>query len=300
MPIRGLVRGALLAASLSAAGGASATTLVIGAISDNVKKELGRTEPLAAYLEAELADAGVTAVEIEIIPSWIAMAEALADGSVDVVFDSPLLAAQVARASGAEPFVRRWKGGSATYHSVILVPAASEVETVEDLAGRRIGFQAPDSTSGFMLPAGLIRHAGLPLRELQSHEEQPSAAEVGYVFTDDDKNTLVWLMSGWIDAAATDPQRWAELDAAQPGTYRIIARSVEVPRQVGLHRGDLDPVLAARLGEVLGAMHETDHGREALDAFNETSRFDGFPDGVEATFGPIHLMLDELVALGVL
>lgn len=300
MHIRALARGVLLAALLPLAGGASAEALVIGALTDNAKKELSRTEPLAAYLATELADAGVTAVEVEVIPSVAGMVEALADGSVDLVFDSPLLIAQIARASGGVPFLRRWKDQTATYHSVVVVPAQSDVESVEDLAGRRIGFQAPDSTSGFMLPAGLIRRAGLPLRELGSTEEQPAPDEVGYVFTDDDKNTVLWLMSGWIDAAATDPRRLAELDAAQPGAYRVVARSIEVPRHVGLHRAGLDPALAARLAEVLVAMHETGRGRETLDVFSETTRFDGFPGGVEATFAPIHEMLDELVALGVL
>lgn len=293
-------RGVLIATCLSAATGATAEALVIGVINRDIKKELSRTEPLAAYLETDLVDAGITSVDVEVIPSPDAMARALVDGSVDIVFDSPLVAGQVARASGSEPFVRRWKAGVATYHSVILVPAASDMETIDDLAGGRIGFEEPDSTSGFLLPAGLIRQAGLPLTELRSHEEAPAPDEVGYVFTNDDKNTLIWLMSGWIDAAATDPQRFAELDAAQPDAYRVLARSVEVPRQVGIHRSDLDPALVARLTEVLVGMHQTDGGVEALRAFDDTSRFDGFPDGVEATFAPIHDMLDELEALGVL
>ncbi len=300
MPIQGPTRGVLLAACLSMVTGASAETLVIGVINRDIKKEMSRTEPLAAYLEADLADAGVTSVEVEVIPSPDAMARALTEGSVDVVFDSVLVAGQVALASGSQPFVRRWKGGVATYHSVILVPVASEMDTIEDLVGRRIGFEEPDSTSGFLLPAGLIRQAGLPLSELRSHQEAPPPGEVGYVFTDDDKNTLIWLMSGWIDAAATDPQRFAELDAAQPNTYRVLARSAEVPRQVGIHRGDLDPALVARLTEALSGMHQTGGGLEALGAFDETSRFDSFPDGVDATFAPIYDMLNELETLGVL
>lgn len=159
MQIPRFICGVLLAAGL-AVGGAAAETLVIGAINDNVKKELKRTEPLAAYLATELADAGVTDVEIAVIPSSGAMAQALAEGTVDIMFDSPLIAAKVARASGAEPFVRRWKRGIASYHSVILVPADSQIETLADLQGKRIGFQEPDSTSGFMLPAGLIRPRG--------------------------------------------------------------------------------------------------------------------------------------------
>ena len=37
-------------------------------------------------------------------------------------------------------------------------------------------------------------------------------------------------------------------------------------------------------------------GQQALKAFQKTTRFDRFPAGVEATFAPIHAMLDRLDA----
>lgn len=47
-------------------------------------------------------------------------------------------------------------------------------------------------------------------------------------------------------------------------------------------------------------MDTTERGRETLESFNETSKFDGFPGGVEATFAPIYDLLDQLATLGVL
>lgn len=151
-----------------------------------------------------------------------------------------------------------------------------------------------------MLPAGMIERTGLTLRELASRTESPDPDEIGYLFTEDDKNSVIWLYKGWIEAAATDPSRFAELERARPGAFRAIATSIEVPRQVGAHAGDLDPALAERPTEVLVAMNETEAGRETLFAFNETERFDMFPDGVSATFGPIYELLIELEELGII
>jgi phosphonate transport system substrate-binding protein len=52
------------------------------------------------------------------------------------------------------------------------------------------------------------------------------------------------------------------------------------------------------LERVLTGMEDTDEGRQALHAFQKTTRFDTFPAGVEATFAPIHAMLDLLQAGG--
>lgn len=276
---------------------ATAETLTLGSVSDNVKKHLARFEPLAAYLAEGLADVGITEVEIRVLPSSDEMIGAMREGEVDLFFDSPLVATNVADQSGGQPFLRRWKDGVATYHSVIIVPADSQIETIDDLLGHRIGFQEPDSTSGFLLPAAFLRRADLELQELRSKEATPDEDQIGYVFTHDDKNTVSWLHRGWIDAAATDPGSFEELDAALPGQFRIIARSIEVPRQIVVSSAALSTEMQAHIAELLVAMHESEDGRAVLEQFNDTDRFDHFPDGLEQTFEPIREVLAELSLL---
>ncbi|MGI9451113.1 MAG: phosphate/phosphite/phosphonate ABC transporter substrate-binding protein [Geminicoccaceae bacterium] len=290
----------LLIFGLSGAVDASAKTVVLGSVSDNIKKHMVRFQPLADYLKEELSAEGVTDVQITVLPSSDSMAQALRDGRIDLYFDSPLVAAKVARASNSKPFLRRWKRGIGSYHSVIMVPTDSDIQTTADLNGKRIAFQKPDSTSGFMLPAGMLRREGLNLRELPSRSAMPSDDEIGYIFTKDDRNTLVWLYKGWVDAAATDPQNYADLDRAMPGSIRIIARSIDVPRQVVIRRNSLEQALANRIEAILTTMDETGDGRKILKSFNKTTRFDQFPDGVDATFTPIYDLLDQLEAQGVL
>ncbi|WP_368184652.1 phosphate/phosphite/phosphonate ABC transporter substrate-binding protein [Aestuariibius sp. HNIBRBA575] len=252
--------------------------------------------PMARYLETELADFGITEVQIRVETSSVGMISALQSNEVDLYFDSPLVAAHVARSAGAVPFLRRWKRGEASYHSLIIVPTDSDIHDLRDLVGQRIGFQEPDSTSGFLLPVDMLLDARLPLRELVDRTENPDEDEIGYVFTEDDKNTLLWLARGWIAAGATDPRRWAQLNEARPGAFRIIATSVEVPRQVVVRRGGLDAALSLRISDVLQDMSENEETSEILEQFHKTSRFDEFPRGVAGTFDPIYTLLDRLAA----
>ncbi len=279
---------------------ASGAELVLGSVNDNVRKHISRFTPLVEYLETELANSGVTRVHISVLPSSKAMVQALSTGDVDFYFDSPLVAAAVAQQSEAVPVLRRWKRGVATYHSVIVAPNDSDIATLEDLKGRRIGFQDRDSTSGFLLPLGLVLSRNIEAVEMSCREDEAISGKVSYVFTEDDKNTVLWLSRGWIDAAATDPRGFELLNESFPDRFRIIARSIEVPRQIVVQRKDLAPDLAARVIDVLVSMEDRPEGAKALKKFHKTTRFDQFPDGVEGTFTPIYDLLEDLESAGVL
>lgn len=285
----------LLAFALCAAmQPASAEVLVLGSVNDNVRKHVKLFEPMAEHLEKELAEDGISEVRISVLPDSDAMAAALREGRVDLYFDSPLVAARVAREAGAEPILRRWKRGVATYHSIIIVPAASKLRTLEDLVGHKVGFQDPDSTSGFLLPMGMILGRNLSAVEIAEPHDDVREDAISYIFTRDDKNTILWLSRGIVDAAATDPDHFARLQNAFPDKYRILARSMEVPRQVVVRRTGMDPDLLAAVVDELKAMGDTEKGRETLLKFHKTTRFDSFPNGVEATFAPIYDLLDAL------
>ncbi|WP_375572765.1 phosphate/phosphite/phosphonate ABC transporter substrate-binding protein [Ahrensia marina] len=283
-----------VALTLASATSAHAETLTLGSVNDDIRKHIERFTPLAQYLEQELADDGVTNVEISVLPNSQAMAEALRQGDVDLYFDSPLVATRVARLADAVPFLRRWKNGEASYHSVIVVPTDSEMESIEDLRGAVIGFQEPDSTSGYLLPVSLLLEAGLPLQHMRQDHQQPDEDSVGYVFTGDDRNTALALVRGTIDAGATDNQGFEALQVAQPDRFRALARSIEVPRQIVVRSAELDETLGSAISSTLRSMTDSPEGIQVMASFHNTTRFDDFPRGIEGTFGPIHTILDEI------
>lgn len=285
---------AAVALTLASATSAHAETLTLGSVNDDIRKHIERFTPLAQYLERELADDGVTNVEISVLPNSQAMAEALRQGDVDLYFDSPLVATRVARSADAIPFLRRWKNGEASYYSVIVVPTDSDAESIEDLRGAVIGFQEPDSTSGYLLPVSLLLEAGLPLQHMRQDHQQPDEDSVGYVFTGDDRNTALALVRGTIDAGATDNQGFEALQVAQPDRFRALARSIEVPRQIVVRSAELDETLGLAISSTLRSMTDSPEGIQVMASFHNTTRFDDFPRGIEGTFGPIHTILDEI------
>lgn len=292
--MRYLSKCAAIALAMTSATSAHAETLTLGSVNDDIRKHIERFTPLAQYLERELADDGVTDVEISVLPNSQAMAEALRQGDVDLYFDSPLVATRVAQMAEAVPFLRRWKNGEATYHSVIIVPADSDMQTIDDLRGSVIGFQEPDSTSGYLLPVALLLEAELPLEHMHQDHQEPAENTVGYLFTGDDRNTALGLVRGTIDAGATDNQGFEALQVAQPDRFRALARSVEVPRQIVVRSAELDEALGSVISSTLRSMSDSPEGIQVMASFHNTTRFDDFPRGIEATFEPIHTILDEI------
>jgi phosphonate transport system substrate-binding protein len=119
---------------------------------------------------------------------------------------------------------------------------------------------------------------------------------IGFVFSMDDVNTMFWVDHGKVAAGVTSLDFLQLYEKKRKDTLIVIARSISIPRQVVAHRSGLDPAVVTELERVLVAMATTEAGMQALQEFQKTARFDRFPAGVEATFAPIHAMLDRLNA----
>jgi phosphonate transport system substrate-binding protein len=288
-----------LAVSIGSRGEAAPTgdTLVIGSISRSIKEEIETFRPLADYLRPRLGAAGIGDVKIAVVTNTTEMSRRLASGEVDVYIDSPFVIAQMNRQVGAKPLLRRWKKGLAEYHTLFVAREDSGIRSLDDLRGKIIAFDDPQSSSGHLLPRSMLLEQGYRLVEVSD----PAAASVpahaiGYVFSMDDVNTMFWVDRGKVAAGVTSPDFLELYRKKRNDRLVVIARSIDIPRQVVAHRADLDPVAVAELERVLMAMDSSEDGREALKAFQKTSRFDRFPGGVDATFAPIHAMLDRLEA----
>ncbi|MCC2662974.1 MAG: hypothetical protein K0R41_1107 [Geminicoccaceae bacterium] len=288
-----------LTLSVGTGGEAAPTqgTLVIGSISRSIKEEIETFRPLADYLRPRLGAAGIRDVKIAVVTNTSEMARRLASGEVDVYIDSPFIIAQMNRQVGAKPLLRRWKKGLAEYHSLFVAREDSGIRSLDDLRGKVIAFDDPQSSSGHLLPRAMLLEQGYRLVEVSDPATASVPADaIGYVFSMDDVNTMFWVDHGKVAAGVTSPD-FLELYRKKPNDKLVvIARSIDIPRQVVAHRADLDRVAVAELERVLMAMDSSEEGREALKAFQKTSRFDRFPGGVDATFAPIHAMLDRLEA----
>jgi phosphonate transport system substrate-binding protein len=260
--------------SSAAATAPEGPTLVIGSVSDDPKEEAEVFQPFADHLAAELADEGIVAGEVVVAETAEEMAELMAAGEVDLFVDSMYGITSVVEAGAAVPVLRRWKDGAPTYHSVVVARADSGLATAEQLRGRTIAFEEETSTDGYFLPVSTLREQGLTLTELPRPNADVPPGEAGYVFSGDDENTIFSVLTGRVAAGAVSAEDLEELAGDRLGELRVIARTIDVPRHGVVASKRLDGELRSAIVDTLTGLERSRAGREALEGFDETARFD--------------------------
>jgi len=251
----------------------AAGTLTLGAVGNNPQKEVSAYTPLMKYLENQL---GVT-TNIVVFENSDQLSTAIVAKKVDFFLDSPLPAAKVCNKSHARFLLRQWKGGIAEYNGIIAVRTGT-ANSIADLKGQMISFEDKDSTSSYLLPKLMLKQAKLTLVEKGSFRDKVGANEVGYVFSGDDANSIMWLDKEKVFAAGTKKERIA----GKP-EFKIIAESPIVPRSVVCVAEHLTGEKAQGLEKTLRNMGSDNLAQDALVALGKTTRFDAFPQGAEAT-----------------
>lgn len=271
---------------------AGQTVFTMGDIGSDPSVIIDGTQPIADYIASKLGKYGITKGQVKVAESADQMTQWLKDGTVDLYFDSVYPAALISDASGAKPFIRRWKGGVEEYHTVIFAAKSSGITKVEQLSGHVIGFDNDLSTSGYVLPLAYLTEAGLTLVEKKSVTDTVDKSEIGYTFSQADQNTIQWVVSGKLAAAATDNVTYAKLPDDIKSQLLIIAETEALPRQVGIIRPGISDDLKAGLVETLLGADKDDAGKAALKSFQSTSKFDEFPQGIDKALERVHQLQD--------
>jgi len=268
--------------------------LTIGSVSVKPKQEVQKFQPLADYLAEALKDLGVCGGRVVVAASVGEMAELLKKGDVDVYIDSPFPIVQVENLAGAVPMLRRWKNNEETYTGVVFARAAGAIDRLDDLKGRVIAFDEEFSTSGYLLPKGMLVELGLALMPVDDASRDVPSDQVGYVFSRDDENTLFWVERGKVAAGAANRREFERLTRDRPGDFVVLLETVRVPRQVVCRRRDLEPAVASALEQTLLEMSRSQRGARVLAEFEATDRFDRFPGGADRTLEPVRRLAKHL------
>lgn len=286
----------LIVSFLMPAQPAWAKTIRIGSISDDPVAELKTFQPIADYLAGQLHTEGIDRGTVIVASSMEQMASFLREGKVDIYVDSPFPTLVINKLSHSRLLLRRWKRGVAEYHSVIFVRKDSGVRRIEDLRGKVLAFEEPFSTSAYFLPKTSLIAVREKLTEVASFRAKVKPGEIGYVFSDDDENTMVWVLRGRVAAGAMSRANFRELAKKQLGDLQVIHVTGSVPRHVVNYRSDLDPTLVQRIKAILLHMHELEEGRKVLQDFEKTTKFDEFPSGPDKALAPIRDIEAELAS----
>ncbi len=255
----------------------STKTIVIGDISNNPAKKIARYQPMADYLASNLSEFGIGRGEVKVASDLATMIDWLKSGQVDIYFDSPYPSMIVGDRSGSTPILRRWKGGQSDYYGVFFAMNSSGIKTLADLKGKVVAFDEPYSTSGYFLPLVKLIESGFKVVETTFSNTNISQEQIGYVFTDDDENTIQWVISGKVDAGVVDLETFEEIPSQSRIEIKILAKTKTVPRQMVSIRKDLDPELRETIQTLLLNMDQNEESKQVLTKFENTAKFDDFP-----------------------
>ena len=265
--------------------------LTVGSVSLNPAQEHEVFRPFVDYLVSRLGPVGIGHGRIEVVDSLNRMVTELDSGRVDIYIDSPFPTGFVLQNCDVTVLLRRFKRGAEAYRSVIFVRKDAGIKTLGALKGRMMAFGEPFSTSGYLMPKAILLSAGFKLTHLTDAAAPVREDEIGYVFSNDAENTMVWVLKGKVAAGSVNEDYFEALAGNRLSELEVIRRSDPMPRNIVSARGDLDPAVARAIAGVLLSMDEDAEGRAVLNAFEETSRFEPFPRGVEETLAPVMDML---------
>jgi phosphonate transport system substrate-binding protein len=252
--------------------------LTIGSISLEPAAEVRKFLPLARYLAHELQSDGINDGKVIVAGSIHQMAAFIQEGKVDLHIDSPFPTLAVSRLSGSRLLLRRWKKGMSEYYTVIFTRQESEINRLEDLKGKMIAFEEPFSSSGYFLPKRALVQAGLVVVPKGEAADRVGPEEVGYVFSNTDESTIVWVLRSKVAAGAMDHQSFQEKAKGGLPRLKIVHETFAIPRQLVSYRADLPPSLVTRIRGILLEMAQREEGRKALHAFEGTTKFDDIPE----------------------
>jgi phosphonate transport system substrate-binding protein len=256
---------------------ALAETLHIGSIGRSPADEIKDFLPLVRHLKESLKGDGIEDVKVVVNGSIQEMSSAMRTGKVDLYIDSAFPSMALAQLAGSKFLVRRWKRGIGEYRSVIFARKESALSKLSDLKGRIIAFEEPYSSSGYFFPKLALVQTGLKLVAKKEVSDVVAAAEIGYVFSDADENTMLWVVRNKVIAGATDHQTYVKQARAHIKDLAIVHESAPIPRHILSYRHGLADKLVAKIQDILLAMDRSEAGKMALLEFQQTAKFDPIP-----------------------
>jgi ABC-type phosphate/phosphonate transport system substrate-binding protein len=250
-----------------------AQTLTIGTVGRSPTEQMQRILPIANFLAAQLKTQGFNKGEFVFTNSPREMVQHLVLGKVDLYFGNAFSAAAMGELSGSKLLLRRWKRGIAEYESVFFTKKTSSIKRLEDFNGKIIALEYQTSATGYLLPKLFLLKQGFKL--IPKKQLGPvSAKEVGYIFTNDDENTMAWVLTGKLSAGAMSQEIYLKEARGEIDKLTVVGKTFSIPRNVVSHRKGLPQKLVTQIKNILINMAGSDEGKKVLHEFEETSQFD--------------------------
>ncbi len=262
-----------------APGRVESQTISLGIVSQVHQKEIeAHYRDFVGYVARKLSYEG----KVVIASTPPELAKLLGQHKVDFYMESAYSTYIINDVEGAAKLLlRRWQRGKPEYQSLIFAKRNGGINHLEDLRGKLIVFENPESTSGYFLPKFFLLRNGFKLSERSRLEAAIAPGEIGYVFAFSQEKLVDWVLTNQAAGGAFSDDDYARLDEKTQADVNVLAQTDRLPRHLVSIRKDMAPALADRLKAILLSMSEDDEGRKILQKTGETTKFDMLPEGEE-------------------
>jgi phosphonate transport system substrate-binding protein len=268
---------------LCADGALAQSSISLGIISEGRQKEIeAHYRDFVAYVARKLSAGPSIQGKVVVPPTPAELAKLLGQQQVDFYIESPYATYIINDVEGAgKLLLRRWQRGKPEYQSFIFTNRNSGINRLDDLRGKVMVFEDPESTSGYFLPKFFLLRSGFKLAEKDSLEAGAAPGEIGYIFASSNEKLLELVLTNRAGGGAFSDDDYARLDERTKAEIGVLAQTERLPRHLVSIRKDLAPALADRLRMILLGMAEEEEGRRILRQTGETDKFDMLPGGEE-------------------
>jgi len=256
-------------------------TITLGLVAEANQKEVEKHfQEFVQYVARKLSSDGKTEGRVVAVPTQSRLANLLSERRADFYMESPHPTYIINSVYGAgKLLLRRWKAGMSDYHALIFTRKNGATKRLEDMQGKMIAFEDPESTSGYFLPKLLLSKKGFKLVRMDRIDAKVSRGELGYIFAPTQDKLVDWVLNERVAAGAFSNDDYAALPEGKKTDITILAETASLPRHLLSVRKDLAPAMENNLKKILLSMHEDPEGQRILRQTDGTTKFDTLPGG---------------------
>ena len=293
--VRTLIAGLGMAAiaGFTMAASAEGTLTVQFVPTNNDGSMEAKTGPFADYLSEKLG----MDVNVTLATDYSTIVEAMASGKVDLGIMPPAAYVQARNLDAAEAILSSQlvkydedteepiEGEyTSTFKGEVLVKADSDMESLEDLKGKKIATLSPNSASGYIYPVAEMKDLGIdPLTDCTLTTVNDIPSEMTAVLNGQQDACFVFQGARYVFSSKfTDYDLYKDLKV-------LYLTEGDIPNDAIAVQPSMDDDLKAQIKDVFLNMADDEEGKEAMSLWGHT----GYGEADESAYDTIEAYTDK-------
>ena len=252
-----------------------------------------KTGPFADYLSEKLG----MDVNVTLATDYSTIVEAMASGKVDLGIMPPAAYVQARNLDAAEAILSSQlvkydedteepiEGEyTSTFKGEVIVKADSEMESLEDLKGKKIATLSPNSASGYIYPVAEMKDLGIdPLTDCTLTTVNDIPSEMTAVLNGQQDACFVFQGARYVFSSKfTDYDLYKDLKV-------LYLTDGDIPNDAIAVQPSMDEDLKAQIKDVFLNMANDEEGKEAMSLWGHT----GYGEADESAYDTIEAYTDK-------